>query len=456
MLKITKIRNFFAADFDILATLLMRSWSAIAGAIMVLGMSRWFSPSEQGYYFTFFSLLGLQVFFELGFNYVVTQIVSHEVAHLGNRLLDLDNSAGQLDRLASLIKLLKRWYAVAAVLFFFLVTLVGEIFFRHTSAASPQAWESSWMLLVAASAANLYVSPLLAVAEGMGFVGKVARVRLAGSMLGYLTLWLLLSMGAGLRAVPIISWINLVVSGIWLLTEGNFITKLSKKPLFDPKATVSWRTEIFPFQWRIALSWVSGYLIFQLFNPVIFAYQGPVEAGRVGLALTIFNTLLSMSMSWVMAKVPTIGGFLARGEHDKAKTAVTRLIAKSGAFHLIASSGFIATVLVLQHLKVPQVSRLPGVEILLCLAVISQANHFIGSVAAYIRAHKVEPLMLSSVVVAVLSLLAVFVGAQHSVLIMMLLYTSVTIGVSLPWVLVILKRFDFKVQSRPSEFAKQS
>ena len=41
---------------------------------------------------------------------------------------------------------------------------------------------------------------------------------------------------------------------------------------------VSWKHEIWPFQWRIAVSWMSGYFIFDLINPVAFYFCGPVDA----------------------------------------------------------------------------------------------------------------------------------------------------------------------------------
>ena len=37
---------------------------------------------------------------------------------------------------------------------------------------------------------------------------------------------------------------------------------------------MDWKTEMWPFQWRIAVSWVCGFFISQLFNPVLFRYRG--------------------------------------------------------------------------------------------------------------------------------------------------------------------------------------
>jgi hypothetical protein len=438
-----KLSRALGIDFHIVLTLLMRSWTALAGVVMVLGLPKWFTQAEQGYYFTFYSLLGLQVFFELGFNFVVTQVVSHELA-----ALDLDLRANvpagdpRLDRLTSLVRLLRRWYAVAAVLFFFGVGAAGMVFFESHGARSESGWLQGWLLLVLCSAANLYLSPFLAVAEGIGMVGQVARLRLVLSLVGYGLLWTLLNSGLGLAAVPVVSFVGAAGGALWLSRPGRFIGQLAARPMADPDNAVSWRREIFPFQWRIALSWMSGYLIFQLFNPVIFAYQGPVEAGRLGLGLTIFNTLLSISMSWVMAKAPVIAGHIARGDPDQARHLMWQLVLRSGVFHMLASGAILAGVWVLQHAGIALGARVVGLPMLACIYAATQINHFISSVAVYLRAFKSEPLLANSLAVGVLSLLAVFAGAHDSVQLTMALYLAVTALVALPWLLVVYARFQ--------------
>src|SRR6185369_3301792 len=77
---------------------------------------------------------------------------------------------------------------------------------------------------------------------------------------------------------------------------------------------IGWRREIWPFQWRIALSWLCGYFIFQIFTPVLFAFQGPVTAGQMGMSLTISSGIGSIAVAWMSTKAPVYGGLIARGE----------------------------------------------------------------------------------------------------------------------------------------------
>lgn len=76
------------------------------------------SSDEQGYYYTFASLLAIQVLFELGLGQVIIQIVGHEAAHLKfNKDGSVDGPVIHIGRMASILSLLRRWYFVAAVVF---------------------------------------------------------------------------------------------------------------------------------------------------------------------------------------------------------------------------------------------------------------------------------------------------------------------------------------------------
>ena len=63
-------------------TVLARFWGSLAGLITVALIARFLSPAEQGYYYTFGSLVALQIVFELGFSFVILQMASHERAEL--------------------------------------------------------------------------------------------------------------------------------------------------------------------------------------------------------------------------------------------------------------------------------------------------------------------------------------------------------------------------------------
>src|ERR1700712_5391903 len=76
------IRRSLGLDRAVVFTILARGWSSLAGIATLLLIARFLSSAEQGYYYTFGSLVALQMLFELGFSFVILQMASHESAHL--------------------------------------------------------------------------------------------------------------------------------------------------------------------------------------------------------------------------------------------------------------------------------------------------------------------------------------------------------------------------------------
>src|SRR5580658_2529241 len=76
------LRTVLGLDRAIGFTVLARFWGSAAGLVTVALIARFLSPAEQGYYYTFGSLIALQIVFELGFSFVILQMASHERAYL--------------------------------------------------------------------------------------------------------------------------------------------------------------------------------------------------------------------------------------------------------------------------------------------------------------------------------------------------------------------------------------
>lgn len=443
--KLSNFSRVAAIDFHIIATLALRGWSIVAGVVTVVAVPLWFSKFEQGYYFTFSSVLALQIFFELGLNVVLSQVVAAQMGNLywvENGVLSGDTVT--LQRLGSLVGVVSNIYRVLAIVFFVVVGMGGVFFFSVNTHGEAQGWLISWWLLVGFTAGNLYCSPLMAITEGVGKVGQVARMRMVQSIFGYILAWVAMSAGLGLLAVPFISGSLLLGSLIWLSREGRFLKELKKNaPLDNPLVSrINWRIEIFPFQWRIAVSWMSGYLIFQLFNPVIFAYYGPVEAGRVGLGLTVFGSLVGLSMSWVNAKAPEFARLIGLSEKAKAQKLFKKQFIVSGLMNLILSGVLVFAISLGNVFEMPKMDRLPSLNVVICLALVSVANHVIFSFAIYMRSHREEPMLLPSLVTGLVMLAVVVLAGKHSIFMTMALYASVTVFLALPWtVMLFYKRY---------------
>ncbi|HBC9557795.1 TPA: hypothetical protein KFM62_005116 [Escherichia coli] len=438
-----KIIKKLDIDFDIANTLLLRVWSIISGGLLILMIPYFLTSPEQGYYFTFSSIIGLQIFFELGFNFVITQMISHEmvgVKIVGDKLEGNDRS---VTRIYSLIRMLIKWYAVISLLFFIFVFSAGVHFFNTNGTLTTSQWIYAWFFISLFSALNVFSSPFLSSLEGMGLVGKVARVRLYQSITGYIGLAVLFLLHFRLNAIPIIS-------GSAVLFSFFYILKIKFNILFSPikkisknkdNISISWRNEIFPFQWRIAISWISGYFIFQLFNPLVFTNQGATEAGKLGLLLTIFSTLLTLSMSWISAKIPTMSRLISSNNRADLNALFIKIFCCSLAFNVLLSLAFVLVVKILIIMNIPLVERISEFRTVMMVAIINIINHIIFCMASYMRAHKEEPLLLNSVVTGLLVAVLSYLMSKHSVFAMMSSYLCVLVVITLPWVFILFRRY---------------
>lgn len=440
---IKKISKLLNIDFDIGNTLLLRLWSLGAGGILVLMIPAFLSASEQGYYFTFSSLIGLQIFFELGFNFVVMQMISHEMVNVQVKNDRLCGDEYSIKRIYSLISLLVRWYRIISILFFVIVLVIGYHFFQKNGVLPIYNWLFAWLLIVLFSAINIFVSPFLAVLEGMGFIGRVARMRLCQSILGYLLLSILFLFNFKLNAIPAISGVAALFSIIYLFKRYSKILfrPESKINISDSNVKISWRHEIFPFQWRIAVSWLSGYFIFQLFNPLIFTHQGAIEAGKIGLTLTIFSTILSLSISWVTAKIPLISQYVSKGDKKNANPLFKELLIRSTIINLAGSLFFVGLVFLFKHYGLSITSRLTDIKTLLLMVGVNLINHIVFCCAAYMRAHKKEPMLYNSVVTGIVVAIVVYFSSMISVYVTIFSYFTTLLLICLPWTIFLFRKY---------------
>ena len=116
-------------DKKVLIFLSSKAFSYISYPITLTMLIKFLSPEEQGYYYTFLTLLGLSMFLELGLGIILTNFASHEFSNLKWNHNNLIGNSSSLDRSYSLIKKTILWFTLLALLFFILMIGIGVFFF---------------------------------------------------------------------------------------------------------------------------------------------------------------------------------------------------------------------------------------------------------------------------------------------------------------------------------------
>jgi len=382
-------------DTAILYALLYRGWTVISGPVTLYLLTRALSGDEQGFYYTFASVLGLQVFFELGLGMVVVQFVSHEKAHLDwTERGTLEGDARARSRLSSLLQRTAKWYAFLATAFALFIVPAGFYFFaHHQQPHSLVNWGWPWVFVALCSAIGLLGGPFLFVIEGCGLIARVAKVRFYQNIATSLLFWLALKSGWGLWSGVIPSLASTLWDWGWLWkTQRALLLDLMRHPVLR-EAQVDWKREIWPLQWKIALSWLSSYFIFSLFNPVLFAFRGASEAGRMGMSVTMATVMWTTAFSWVSTKSAPFGSLVAKREFAQLDRLFFKSLWQSTALVVAGAVTLLGAVLYLNWIGHPWHLRVLAPLPFALLLAATIVNQIVAAQGLYLRVHKEEPFL---------------------------------------------------------------
>jgi O-antigen/teichoic acid export membrane protein len=432
-----QVKKFFqkiGVDKAIGFTVLARIIQAFGGLGSIALISIFLTKAEQGFYYTFGSILAIQVFFELGLGSILTQFVAHEMVHLNWK--DRHTTEGDphhQSRLASLLHFCFKWFTRIGLLLFLTLNVAGYYFFSKYNHDTSISWRIPWVILTLTTSGFLILDPIMAFAEGLGKVKEIARMRLVQQTVYIVGVLIFLLSGFKLYSGALATFIAFLAVLIIFLTSGNGKILLNLWKLKGASA-ISYRKEIFPYQYKIALSWISGYFIFQLFNPVLFATEGAVVAGQMGMTLAALNGISSLSMSWMSTKVPTFCSFIAQHAYDKLNVVFNKSLLQLATVNLLLLLFFILFLQGLSFFDLPLAQRFLSPAPLIMLCAVTFINQLIFSWATYLRSHKQEPYLINSIVGGILCALStVFLGRYFGLMGIVGGYTFLTIFLGLPW-----------------------
>lgn len=398
-------------DRAVFYSLLGKGWRVIGGLVSILLIAKFLSPETQGYFYTFQSLIALQVFVELGLFVVVVNVASHEWAKL--RLDEEGKIVGDpesLSRLVSFGRKLASWYAAAAAFFVVIVAPGGAWFLSQKGGA--EVWLAPWLVTVLVQGMVLWTVPFQALFEGCNQVVSLQRFQFWQGVVANLVLWACLAAGAGLWSVAALLGTQ-VASAIYYLG-------IRHRPFFSPfwrtptGPRLDWKREVWPMQWKLAMQGVVNYFVYSLYTPVIFHYHGAVEAGRFGMTWQAFNLLQMLSLTWVQTRVPRFGMLVAKQDFTELDRLWRHTTLLATAAFALGIGAFLLFVLALNRFDFDLGQRLLAPHIILLLLPTGLLATWVQCAAFYWRAHKTEPLGFSAAIPGLINgLLVWWWGSQY-------------------------------------------
>jgi O-antigen/teichoic acid export membrane protein len=396
-------------------SLLLRAWNFFPGVIVATLVPSFLSSAEQGFYYAFASLIAIQVFFELG----LAQVLVVKFAGLYQQSSEALNAS--TERLGLLLFASRVCYRLIGFSFFVIVLLAGFMFFSSHSVGEIN-WKAPWFVLVLATSINLIQSVKLSYLEAVGHLHHVAIARLRASLLSSFLFILVIVFGGRLWSACVQPIVNAFFLTLWIYTHKHSLLYRQERGASVSSNRIIWRlwlSDVFPMQWKISISWISGYLIYQLYTPFVFARYGSVEAGKLGYVISIMSSLMVVGTTFVSALSPTLASLFA----SKRYTELVSVFERSFCLSISALVVLLFSVpLILFCL--PLVSDIFAARFLSVPEALAFAFNYLFAGATfalsiYLRAQQDDPLVVPTLVTAIVTLLCILIAIQHSIVAML-------------------------------------
>lgn len=452
---IEQIRRLFRAvgiDRAVLFALVARAWQFVSGPITLLLMTLYLSQATRGYFYAFNNLLTLQVFFELSLHIVIVSVASHEWAKLG--LSDEGRIIGDASALARLVSLGRAsclWYAVAGLLFAVGCGAGGTLFLAQGSLPTND-WLAAWVTLTVLTGCSLVNQPLTALLEGCDQVAVVNRCRVWQAIVGSLVVWACIASGLGLWAI-VGSQAVRVSFDLWLVMSRfrGFFDSFRIAPTLPG---LRWSQEVWPMQWRIGLQGLATWWALQLLVPVMFEFHGDVAAGRMGMSWTVLTAMQGAAFAWIETRRPKFGQLVAQRNYGELDRLFLRNATISFAILVAGTFAFWGGVLIVNQMDWPLAVKFsqallpPLPTFVLCVGV--AVFHIPICLAVYVRAHRVEPFLVPSLLLCgSIAVLVTWLGREYGAIGAAAAWTGAIGGFQLPVWLWMSSRFRREWQREP-------
>jgi hypothetical protein len=383
-----RLRRALGIDFTFVLALVGRVIPSLGGLVMTFLVASRFPKLEQGFFYAFVSLLALQVFVELGLGQVIVQFAAHEFAFLSfDRRKGFNGDADALSRLSSLARLAALWFGAGGVALMIILAVAGQVIFGHATSVS---WQAPWRALCAITAMNLALMPAQFLLEGCNQLRNVYFLRAMQSLCNQLGLCTAILFGAGLWSCAVGAAAMASCTLLFIIGRSRkFYGPLSRRP---QASVIHWRAELWPMQWRIGISSISGYFAYGVVTPLAFRLIGPIPAGQLGMSMTLINAMSSVASLPIALKIPAMGMAIAQKNFAQLDQMALRATLMNCGLWLCGASALAGGLYLLSFYHLPIATRVLPLGIFWLWLLASAQSPCAGApIGAYMRAHKMEP-----------------------------------------------------------------
>jgi len=371
-----------------------RLWQVVSGPVTILFIVQFLSLDQQGVYYGVFNLLATQAFVELGLINILVSHAGHAAANLDDPHASSELRLSSQRQMSELIRASRRWFTGASILFTGFAMIFGWHLIGNTQFTSPVNWQGPLAVTIPCAALTIYFAPRLAILEGAGFRESIYRYRFWQAVCGSLAVWAALALGLELWCLVA----AVAVQVIW----NWYVTRIRYGEFFAPFVAItescagySWRRDVVPSQWRMALLVVLMYIATGAFTIIVLWYhQDAAEAGRLGMTLTVTTAIQMLATAWVQTKYPIIANLHAKEQREQAGTLWRQTTLISTGILCLGIVVLVGLVIVLPWMDPRFEGRFISPVQIAMLGVGCVAQHLMAIQSFYVLSRKMPPLLI--------------------------------------------------------------
>ncbi|MEM1224281.1 MAG: hypothetical protein AAGJ40_01225 [Planctomycetota bacterium] len=433
---VSRWQRLLAMDAAQTAALGAKAWQAVSGPITISLIVTHLSIPEQGVYYSLVSLLAFQNLFELG---LCNLLVSHAGRQAGilaaldtsrssdrfatarpgetiaaadlsdPQWLHREESARVIARLSVIRRGAHRWFLFATLGF---VLLAWGIGFQTLSGVSSEVgWLGPLICVIPVAGCIVWLSPDVAVLEGLGDRIAIYRLRLFQMVVGSCLVWLTLVLNGGLWSLLVASLVQAIATLAYLSLRRDRMPPAGE---IQPRQVVdfTWRQDVLPGQWRLAVLGIAQHTATQLFTLILLAYHGEASAATIGVMLGITGPIQMLALTWLQTNLAVAAGHHGSGDRELAGMLWRRAAVVSTGLLLLAFTTLIALLSGLLYWQPALQARFLTPFQTAALSCGCIANHLVAVQGFYVVSRFAKPIFAPALTGFLTCALLVYLGGR--------------------------------------------
>ena len=376
-------------------------WTTLHGVIFLIIINLFLSDIEIGNYYLMVSVLSLQALFEIGFLNIVQASIAKKYFNKEKNYFNKKFFLKDFSRY-------KNYYFFVSVLFFIFTNLYLFIFIDINEDLN---FKFSYFIYVFFASCNIYLLPFFAAIDGLNKISNSAIIKTLSSFLSLAVTFILLSLNFKLYSFGIAQFFLATGNYFGLRTLGIF----NFKPPIKFSLLRKTIQKTIKLQLKYLSVWISGYILFSLYVPLTYKFYGPVQAGKIGLTISIFGFSLALGNSIVQARLPYFSKKFEQSKYKQCFDLLRRTSLISTLVVLISTCFTVATFIILRQLNLFEIytNRVLENNMLIIFLIYTIINNYAGCLSLFTRSNNEEIFHKSSMQLALLTLIIFIITLNY-------------------------------------------